>query len=116
MARMSWLVARCMLAGAIVCCTVAARAGAQQRADWNHGVVLARTWCAACHAVDRYGAGSSFATPPPFSGIAHDPKMSPDVIRRQLSTSHTLMPKMALSERDKNDLIAYILTLRHSAD
>lgn len=113
---MPWVMTRRAWAGAIVLCAVAVPASAQQGSDWNHGAALAQTWCAACHDVDQYGTGSSFATPPSFVDIARDPKMTLGVIRLQLSASHTLMPKMALSERDKNDLIAYILSLRYAPD
>ena len=113
---MSWLMIRRMMAGAFIICAATAPAGAQQATDWNRGAVLAQTWCAACHVVDHYGTGSSFATPPSFVDLARDPKITPGIIRQTISVSHTLMPKMALSERDKNDLIAYILSLRYAPD
>jgi mono/diheme cytochrome c family protein len=110
------LTARHALAGVVLLCAAAPPSGAQPVAGQDRGALLAQTYCAACHAVDRYGTGSSFATPPSFATIARDPNMTPFAIRRTISVSHTLMPKLALSERDKDALIAYVQSMRDGPD
>lgn len=88
----------------------------QQDPDRDHGAALARSWCVACHVIDNQGGGPTFATTPTFPELSRRLGATPQQIRAQLATSHTLMPKMALSERDKDDLIAYILSLRYRAE
>ena len=102
---------RCTVAAAIAVAIIAAPVAAQQGGDQNRGAGLALTWCVTCHVIDTRGTGPSYATPPRFPDLARDARTTPDLIRAQLSASHTLMPKMALSDRDKDDLIAYILSL-----
>ena len=100
----------------IAAAAIAAPASAQQAGDPLRGAGLALTWCIACHVIDERGSGPTFATPPRFPDLARDSGTTPDFIRARLSASHTLMPKMTLSERDKDDLIAYILSLRYRAE
>ena len=82
--------------------------------DWYRGGGIALIHCTSCHVIDNKGTGARFSDPPSFPKIAFHPKKSkPAYIRRQLSTSHPRMPKIKLSERDTNDLIAYIRSWRY---
>ena len=65
----------------------------------------------ACHVVD---ANQSKATDnaPSFRTIAARPDTTADSLDRYLSRAHTLMPDFSLSSRERDTLIAYILSLR----
>jgi len=99
-----------------IAAALALPASAQDNADRDHGAALAQSWCIACHVIDNRESGPAFATTPTFPELSRRLGATPQAIRAQLSASHTLMPKMALSERDKDDLIAYLLSLRYRAD
>jgi mono/diheme cytochrome c family protein len=81
-------------------------------ADNYRGGGIALRYCVACHVIDERGTGPLFIGPPPFTEIATRQHATPKYIYEWLSTSHTRMPDMKLSRRDKADLIAYILSLR----
>jgi hypothetical protein len=60
-------------------------------------------------------AGPSFAEAgvPRFSDIAADPTTTDASLRGFLNTTpHMAMPKLKLTARDRDDVIAYILSLR----
>ena len=72
---------------------------------------LAVRWCMACHIVD---ATQTKATDnaPSFRDIATRPATTAESLDRHLSTGHTLMPDFSLDTRERNALVAYILSLR----
>jgi mono/diheme cytochrome c family protein len=91
----------------------AAPAAAGDRAgDIYRGAGIALHWCAACHVVDARDTGPALAGPPPFPEIAAKPYATAGFLRQRLSAEHTRMPKMQLRDRDKDDVIAYIRSLR----
>ena len=82
------------------------------RADTYRGAGIALRFCVTCHVIDRRGTGPSFSKVPRFPDIAMKPEATPDFLYKWVSESHTHMPDFKLSRRDKQDLIAYILSLR----
>jgi mono/diheme cytochrome c family protein len=78
--------------------------------DPDHGEILAKRWCAACHLV---GADQKQATTdaPPFTALAKRPDFDAAKIAFFLLDPHPKMPNMALSRAEANDLAAYIATL-----
>ena len=80
-------------------------------ADAQHGLDLARRWCAACHlvAADQRQAK---ADAPPFATIASAPHFSAQGLAYFLLDPHPKMPDLPLSRAAANDIAAYIATLR----
>jgi mono/diheme cytochrome c family protein len=92
--------------------TVLAAAGhAAPAADANNGLRLAERWCASCHIVSssqRKGADGV----PPFASIAKRPGFNVDRLAFFLLDPHPVMPSMALSRTEAQDIAAYIAQLR----
>ncbi len=79
----------------------------QELGDPDAGQRLASLNCAQCHgALDAPGGAPAFAT------IATMPSTTAESLEVFLQTSHATMPNLILSPGDRNDLIAYILSLR----
>jgi len=76
----------------------------QQLGDPAAGERLAVANCAKCH--DARGAA------PAFTKIAAMPSTTQTSLGVFLQTSHGSMPNLILSATDRNNLIAYILSLR----
>ena len=79
-------------------------------ADAARGGVIAKRWCATCHQVssDQKPVSSDV---PSFISIAHQKRLTPDVLAAFLSTSHPRMPDMHLSRSEIADIVAYIRRL-----
>jgi mono/diheme cytochrome c family protein len=81
-------------------------------ADARKGEAFVQQWCAVCHAV-RQGQASPRPGAPRFSDIAADPSTTDASLRGFLNTTpHMAMPKLKLTARDQDEVIAYILSLR----
>jgi mono/diheme cytochrome c family protein len=87
-------------------------AEAADPADREHGRTIARTWCASCHAVERREDRQRSDTPPSFVILANDPRNTTERLRAFLTRPHGRMPDFNLSRQDREDLIAYLLSLR----
>jgi len=79
-------------------------------ADADQGGVLARRWCASCHAVAGNQKQAS-ADVPPFAAIAQKPDFSEEKIASFLLEPHPKMPNYALSRYEAADIAAYIGSL-----
>ncbi len=76
------------------------------------GEALAEQWCSSCHLIGTDGtAGADVA--PAFAGVAE--RMSEGALRAWLADPHPPMPKINLTTREIEDVIAYIVSLRTSA-
>jgi mono/diheme cytochrome c family protein len=80
-----------------------------QAADADHGAVLAKRWCAACHIVAA-DQTSGQDHPPPFATIAKMPNLSAETLAQFLMDPHPRMPDMQLSRQEASDLAAYIMS------
>ena len=79
--------------------------------DSSVGGRLAVRWCMACHVVDP-NQSTATDNAPSFRDIAARPGTTAGSLERYLSVGHTLMPDFLLSSRERNALVAYILSLR----
>jgi len=80
-------------------------------ADADHGVVLAKRWCATCHLVESDQKQAS-ADVPPFAVIARKADFTPEKIASFLLEPHPKMPNFPLSRDEAADIAAYIGSLR----
>jgi len=91
---------------------LASRAVAQETGDVKTGAKLAQTVCAQCHAVGAGLSRSPNPMAPGFSGVAAWPGMTGRALRVWLQSSHPTMPNFVLSRSERNNLVAYILSLK----
>ena len=80
--------------------------------DPTAGMTLALHSCAQCHIVAGRQAGPVPVGVPTFADIARMPSTTVLSLRAYLQTPHPPMPDLALTRREMEDVIAYILTLR----
>jgi mono/diheme cytochrome c family protein len=89
----------------------AAVAGAQEVGDARKGLAFAERVCAECHAVK---AGQKVpAAAPTFRAIANTPGMTAMALTVFFRTPHRDMPNLVLTDDSRDDVIAYILSLRN---
>ena len=80
-------------------------------ADANHGKVLAKRFCTACHVVER-DQTSAIDHAPPFSSVAKTPDFDENKLAFLLLRPHPNMPRLWLSRSEVADLASYIETLK----
>lgn len=76
-------------------------------ADAERGEQLAEQWCQNCHLTAPSQTNSTDVAPP-FSVIAKAPVRSGGDLRTWLADPHPPMPKLDLTVREIDDLVAYI--------
>jgi mono/diheme cytochrome c family protein len=96
--------ARSVAWGGLLLLAILPSALGQQLGDPAAGERLAAANCAKCHSAD--GAA------PAFTKIAAMPSTTQTSFGVFLQTSHASMPNLILTAADRNNLIAYILSLR----
>jgi cytochrome c len=91
----------------------AAEATAQEMGDRAMGRAFALQVCTPCHkvATDQLSP-PRFATAPDFRAIARTRGMTETSLHAFLSSPHPSMPNLILSQKEQDDVIAYILSLR----
>jgi mono/diheme cytochrome c family protein len=80
-------------------------------ADAEHGLALAKRWCASCHVVSSEQRTAS-ADVPPFATIARSPNFDSKYLTYFLLNPHPKMPDLPLSRAAADDIAAYIATLK----
>jgi len=94
-------------------------AGAAQAEDVGNarlGGDYARAHCAECHGVEA--AGDDFSPnpdAPDFSVVASTPGMTARAIMVWLQTSHPTMPDLIIPPEARDNLVAYIMSLKRPA-
>ncbi len=88
-----------------------ASARAQTTGDVGRGRVVANNLCAECHAVNL-GETSPRLESPAFEKIAATPGMTELAIKVWLQTPHPTMPNLMLPANDREDIAAYITSLK----
>ena len=86
---------------------------AAQAQDRANGELIAKTWCAGCHAID--GASPALGRNdaiPSFSAIAQMSSTTQTSLHVFLSTPHAQMPDYNLTQREITDVSEYILSLK----
>jgi mono/diheme cytochrome c family protein len=76
--------------------------------DPDHGKVIAKRWCAACHVVSS-GQKEASADVPSFFYVARH--MDKRDLTSFLTDPHPKMPDMSLTRQEIDDLTAYIRSL-----
>lgn len=74
------------------------------------GKALAEQWCRSCHVIAAEDTMASDGAPS-FLEVAQDPATSEEGLRAWLFNPHPPMPNFNLSQREIDDLAAYILSL-----
>jgi mono/diheme cytochrome c family protein len=82
-------------------------------ADADHGLVIAKRWCAECHVVVESQPRAK-ADVPPFASIAT--RRTAKELTNFLADPHPKMPDMALTRQEIADIIAYMKTLGLAPD
>lgn len=80
--------------------------------DPDAGAVFAQRVCAACHVVGGDWPANPRNPAPGFEDIAREPSVTPLGLRVFLNSPHRNMPNLILSEKEVDDVIAYIMALR----
>jgi mono/diheme cytochrome c family protein len=85
---------------------------AQGIGDPQEGFALAQQVCSECHAIRKGLARSPNSRSPTFIELATAPGMTAAALLVALTTPHAGMPMFMLTAEQREDVIAYILTLR----
>lgn len=94
-------------------CLFAAHADAQHIGKSDAGLAYARAHCGECHGVEPDAADfSPNIDAPDFSVVANTPGMTERAIAVWLQTSHPTMPNLMLPDEARDDLVAYIMSLK----
>lgn len=91
-----------------------APAGAADAEQVKRGGALANTWCAGCHVTGANSQRSAADIAPTFADIANNKAISDARIRGVLNRPHGRMPTDALTARQIDDVVTYILSLRRT--
>lgn len=76
------------------------------------GHKLALKVCQECHHVEVGEREGELPDPPAFQNLAEDPAMTPLALRVFLTTPHSNMPNLILSDAEVDDIVAYIHSLK----
>ena len=82
--------------------------------DPDQGLAFAQRVCAMCHAVLPTESESPVPGLATFKTIANTPGMTETALGVWLQTSHPTMPNFVLDPQDRDNVIAYITSLRDS--
>jgi mono/diheme cytochrome c family protein len=100
---------------AAIAALLAAPALAQTSAgNVEAGRDLALQLCSGCHFVAAGQRPPVAVQAPPFLMLANDPAVTEFRLRNFLRTPHPVMPTLILSAQETDDVIAYILGLKHT--
>lgn len=88
-------------------------AQAQEIGNAAEGLAYARAHCAECHGVETsVDDFSPNADAPDFSVVANTPGMTERALVVWLQTSHPTMPDLIIPPEVRDNLVAYIMTLK----
>jgi len=87
-------------------------ARAQDPGDPKAGLAYAQQVCAKCHGVLANEQLSPLLQAPTFQAAADTPGMSATALAVWLQSSHPTMPNIVLAPKDRDDIIAYIVSLK----
>lgn len=107
-ASSSWLIAAIVVASGPA---LAATTG--DSVDVSRGERLAEQWCANCHAVEAKPPLQAAGGIPSFRRVAQLRSTTALSLRAFLLTPHPSMPNIKLDHDDLDEIIAYILSLKH---
>ena len=88
---------------------------AQGAGDRQRGLQFATRVCAECHALLPGDTVSPRRESPPFAAIANSPGMTGMALAIFFQTPHKSMPDLIIAREDRDNVIAYILSLQDLA-
>jgi mono/diheme cytochrome c family protein len=100
------ILAGLILAGSAVC------AWPQEPRDPRQGEAFAKAACSQCHAVGRKQLHSPNRYVPSFRTVAKMPGMTATALYVWFETPHPSMPNLMLRRADRENVFAYILSLK----
>lgn len=83
----------------------------QTAGDPARGLTYAKKVCAECHGVEAVDDQSPNTAAPTFKAVVNTRGMTGTALAVWLQSPHPSMPELILPEADRNDVIAYILSL-----
>ena len=99
------------LAIALTLAAAVGKANAQAVGDPQEGLAVVQKVCAECHATVAGQDRSPNAKAPTFVKLAATPGMTRTALLVALTTPHAGMPMFILDDKQRDDIIAYILSL-----
>lgn len=87
-------------------------AHAQEAGDVSAGAKIAQEVCAECHSIGAEQDNSPNADAPPFAHVATTPGMNERALAVWLQSPHPTMPNIILEKKERDDIVAYILSLK----
>jgi mono/diheme cytochrome c family protein len=96
---------------ALAALTFPVAAYAEDPGNPSAGLTFATAHCAECHAIKGREDKSPNADAPPFASVAKTPGMTGRALAVWLQTSHPTMPDFLIAQEDRDNVIAYILSL-----
>ncbi|MBS0234456.1 MAG: cytochrome C [Proteobacteria bacterium] len=91
-------------------------ANAQEFGDAKLGREFALKHCSECHAVEPDTGSSPNPKAPEFVRVAKTSGMTGRALAVWLDSSHPTMPNFVLHKDDRDDVIAYIMTLKKAPE
>ena len=85
---------------------------AQAAGDPKEGLALSQQVCTRCHATVPGQVRSPNSRAPRFPDLATTPGMTSTALLVALTTPHAGMPMFTLTSEQRDDIIAYILSLK----
>ncbi len=86
---------------------------AEEAGNPSRGHDYARAHCAECHGVETTKDDfSPNVEAPDFSVVANTPGMTERAVKVWLQTPHPTMPNLMIAAGDRDDLAAYIMSLK----
>jgi hypothetical protein len=87
-------------------------AASAELGDILRGRTYAEAVCSGCHAVAPEAIMSPRSEATPFSVVSRTPGINEQSLAVFLQTSHASMPNLVVTGQNRDDLIAYIVSLR----
>lgn len=100
----------------IAACFVPLYANAQEIGDAAIGHVFATKHCTQCHAIEPGDGASPNLEAPSFTGVAKTSGMTGRALAAWFDTSHPTMPNFVLHTDDRDNVIAYIMSLKNAPE
>jgi cytochrome c len=101
------------LAGAVVTATLVWSSALAQNPSAQRGVVIARTYCVSCHAIDKVSP-SPLQAAPPFRDLhkKYPVENLQEALVEGIVTGHPSMPEFRFDVGQTSDFIAFLNSLR----
>jgi mono/diheme cytochrome c family protein len=98
---------------AFLVCLAPGCASAQEPGDAQAGRIIVEQQCTQCHALRS--SPSPHLDAPSFIALANTPGMTGRALAVALQTSHETMPNFVLERHDRDNIVAYIMSLRRES-